>query len=109
MFTSLLNKTANVSRKTFIQGQSGDVSETWATAGTYPTRYAKSTNPRVTDGQYKTTVDEFLFFFETGTDIVLEDNIEVDGKTFIVKGIYTFDDGDDAHHMEVIANIVTNS
>ena len=106
---NLLNKTAEIKRKTIAQGDTGETTATWATVGTYKTRYAKSSGAGVTDGSYKTTIRDYLFFFEPSVDIILADEISIDEKIYKVKSVDTFDNDTIAHHVEVTAELVVNS
>ena len=106
MFTSLLNRTATVKRKTLTQNADGSVSETFTVVASYPTRYAPKKDPAVSDGSYKTTDTEYLFFFEIGVDVILPDVIEVGLTQYLVRGIKEYDDDIVAHHIEVSANLI---
>jgi len=109
MFTNKLNKTATILRKTETRTPSGGVVDSWATNATYPTRYAKQAQSSVVAGTYKTTVGSHLFFFEVGVDILLQDEIQVDGRRFQVKSVDPFDGMTIAHHVEVSAEEVINA
>lgn len=103
----LLNKTGVIQRKTLAQDAIGEMIETYATAGTYPTRYAKASNANVgIISNYQKTEQDYLFFFAQGCDILLEDRISIDNKIFNVKSVDTFDGMTTSHHMEVIATLV---
>lgn len=112
MFTSLLNKTANISRKTLTQQAMGEVVETWSVVYSgLACRYNKKTL-KISDDSfrtYKTTTTDYMFFFDSGNDIILADRIEVDSKVFLVNEVVTLDGASTAHHMQVICSLVENS
>lgn len=100
----LLNKTATIQRKTQTQNNIGELIESFATIGTHATRYAKASGASVgIVNDYQKTVGEYLFFFNQGIDILLEDQILIDSKVFQIKSIDTFDGMANAHHIEVTA------
>lgn len=102
MFTQLLNKTADIQTKTLTQNGIGETTEIWGTSESHPTRYEKNSQPRVIDDTYKVTLDDYVFFFDTGVTINRDDRISVDGKTYDVIAVYQID-GIIAPHVEVYA------
>jgi hypothetical protein len=104
MFTSLLNKTAEIQTLERTQGLTGETTEAWVTRDSYPCRYEKSAAPRVFDAEYKATLRDFIFFFDKGVVVRNHDRILVDGYTFDVVGSHNID-GMLNPHVEVLARV----
>jgi len=102
-FISLLNKTAEIQAKTFTTLPNGDRTEAWATLETVATRMTKNGSAKVVEGVYKVTTDDFLFFFQAGTDIEREYRIICDTIVYNVISVYRANDSDNEHHVQVYA------
>lgn len=104
MLKNLLNRTATVQRKTMTVENTGERTLAWNNVGTYPCRRSKGGNQSEKD-TYTENTDNYLFFFEAGTDIRRGDRFEFLNQIYNISSIYNVDDSTKEHHIQVSAYI----
>lgn len=88
-FTKLLNKTCVIQEKTSAQSGLGEITDSWSTkASGVKTRYSQVSRSELI-GEYQVTLEDYKFYFEPSVDVLIEDQIVVDSKTFEVKHVAT--------------------
>lgn len=107
-FLSLLNKTASILAKQEAQQPNGEILLTWVVASTAKTRYEQASNPKITNADFITTIDDYLFFFPIDTVIDRTNRISIENNTFEVTGVFINEGLKNNHHLEVYARIISN-
>ena len=103
LFTNLLNRNAQIQRKTMNQLPNGQMQEVWQSIAEIKTRFEPNTAPKLIDGVYQTTIDDFIFFLDTSVDIRRADRIILGDKIYDVIAIHNYDGYYISHHLEVVA------
>lgn len=88
-FAKLLNKTCVIQEKAETQTGLGELTLSWSNKATgVKTRYMQVSQSELL-GSYQLTLEDYKFYFEADTDVLIADRIVVDSKTFEVKHVAT--------------------
>jgi len=109
-FKKHLIHTATIRRTTQTQSASGELIDSWSTAGTIDCRYIQQSERIADEGQGYPMVEDHLLLCDTGEDVVEEDRITnvrfaatgilVDSGPFIIESLLGRN-STKAHHMSI--------
>lgn len=100
-YASLLILTCTIEQKTNSQNGTGSLSETWATKlSGVKTRKVKNLQPKIYDELTHTYIDDYVFYFLLGTNIVNGNRINLNGEYYEILSV---DNDSHNHHVKVFA------
>lgn len=100
-FLSMLNETCVIQSFSDAQTGTGEVTRTWANKATgVQTRHHTAQREQVIDGDYKVTLEDFVFYFASGVSIDKADRIVVGSDAFEVMAVV---EHSKQHHLTVYA------
>lgn len=109
MFTNLLIQTCNIEEKTLSQNNYEQIASWSVKLSDIKCRKDSTNSPKIEDIDYRTNIDDDLFFFDADIDIVRGNRIVLDNEYYDVVKVNKVYNDSELHHLEVVGRFVDHN